>query len=152
MSIMSTFLIIDFIQYPAEDKPYTLQLEEGEGALSRLDNDLCSMGLNDVSILTKTTDEPITINLDHIRIAQSGAVAVFGLLDWTVNNADGSVELQIANVGDCSAVLFSVTDEPIVLLVLNTAAQSLMHLPLCHLNSLTDFGQGEEYLYWHHSL
>lgn len=71
------------------------------------------MGLNDVSILTRTTDEPITINLDHIRIAQSGAVAVFGLLDWTVNNADGSVELQIANVGDCSAVLFSVTDEPI---------------------------------------
>ncbi|VDO10248.1 unnamed protein product [Rodentolepis nana] len=81
-----------------------------EGALSRLDNDLCSIGLEDVSILTKITDEPITINPDLLRIAQSGAVAVFGLLDWTVNNVDGSVELQIANVGDCSAVLFSVSD------------------------------------------
>lgn len=76
----------------------------------RLDRELCSLGLDDVANLSKNQDYPITIISDLFRIGQSGAVGVFGLLDWT--SSGDSVELQIANVGDCSAVLFSISDEP----------------------------------------
>ena len=85
----------------------------------RLDGELCSLGLGDMVTSTEaanpfaTTSEP-TFLPDLLRVAQSGAVGVFCLLDWSTNtNADGEecIELQIANVGDCSAVLFSASSE-----------------------------------------
>lgn len=37
-------------------------------------------------------------------------MGIFGVLDWSANKDDGSMEISIANVGDCSAVLFSYSD------------------------------------------
>ncbi|VDM32811.1 unnamed protein product [Hydatigera taeniaeformis] len=85
----------------------------------RLDSELCSLGLGSISSLSEATENPFastttpaTLSMDLLRVAQSGAVGVFGLLDWTTKgDKDGCVELQIANVGDCSAVLFSTVDD-----------------------------------------
>ncbi|KAH9278209.1 [Pyruvate dehydrogenase [acetyl-transferring]]-phosphatase 2, mitochondrial [Echinococcus granulosus] len=90
-----------------------------EEALMRLDSELCSLGLGSVSALSEATENPFTsttttaaLSADMLRVAQSGAVGVFGLLDWNAKGSDGGgVELQIANVGDCSAVLFSTFDD-----------------------------------------
>ncbi|KAL5103275.1 Pyruvate dehydrogenase acetyl-transferring-phosphatase 2 mitochondrial [Taenia crassiceps] len=90
-----------------------------EEVLMRLDSELCSLGLCSVSTLSETTENPFSstvaaaaLSVDLLRVAQSGAVGVFGLLDWSTKGSnDGGVELQIANVGDCSAVLFSTVDD-----------------------------------------
>ncbi|KAM7534369.1 hypothetical protein Aperf_G00000112712 [Anoplocephala perfoliata] len=103
-----THYLLDLRTSPVSEKQFW------EEALLRLDGELCSLGLKDISSLNKNNpDCPITITSEFCRIGQSGAVGVFGLLDWTSSiNADGSVELQIANVGDCSAVLFSISEAP----------------------------------------
>ena len=81
----------------------------------RLDSELCSLGLGDM-VTSKAKENPFipaskpAFLPDLLRVAQSGAVGVFGLLDWSsATNTDGEtcIKLQIANVGDCSAVLFS---------------------------------------------
>lgn len=85
----------------------------------RLDSELCSIGLGSVSTLSEPTENPFSstaaaaaLSVDLLHLAQSGAVGVFGLLDWNVQDGnDGGVELQIANVGDCSAVLFSTVND-----------------------------------------
>eukprot|EP00108_Taenia_solium_P012201 TsM_000064600 transcript=TsM_000064600 gene=TsM_000064600 len=90
-----------------------------EEVLMRLDSELCSLGLSSVSALSEATENPFSstaaaaaLSVDLLHVAQSGAVGVFGLLDWSTKDGNnGGVELQIANVGDCSAVLFSAVDD-----------------------------------------
>ncbi len=96
-----------------------------EETLTRLDSELCSLGLGDLATLVNSPTNPFDspdLSRDLRHVAQSGAVGLFGHLYWDnkPQKAEGDddsqettkkAELQIANVGDCSAVLLSAVDE-----------------------------------------
>lgn len=79
--------------------------------LTRLDSELCSLGLGNMESLIHAPANPFVGNAvshDILRLAQSGAVGVFGQISWDKQHGEGSKrELHIANVGDCAAVLVS---------------------------------------------
>lgn len=90
-------------------------------ALARLDNDICCLGMEDLEDFISQPSNPFDsqVSQDLLQLAMSGSVGLFGHLCWSdskaggkgeLHSADGvrpQPELQIANVGDCAALLVS---------------------------------------------
>ncbi|KAL7056498.1 hypothetical protein AAHC03_020721 [Spirometra sp. Aus1] len=96
-------------------------------ALSRIDNDICCLGMEDLDAFISQPTNPFSskVSQDLLQLAMSGSVGLFGHLCWSdskggckgeLHSTSASQlspggkpqpELQIANVGDCAALLVS---------------------------------------------
>nr|VZI41513.1 unnamed protein product [Spirometra erinaceieuropaei] len=109
---------LGFVQSPAEP---AFCLTE---ALSRIDNDICCLGMEDLEAFISQPTNPFSskVSQDLLQLAMSGSVGLFGHLCWSdskggckgeLHSTSASPggkpqpELQIANVGDCAALLVS---------------------------------------------
>ncbi|VDP13629.1 unnamed protein product [Echinostoma caproni] len=81
----------------------------------RMDDVLCStnyeidLHANPVPRSSSLPEDP-TLARELLRVALSGAVGITGRIFWENTNHDSPVQLHMANVGDCGAVLLRLVD------------------------------------------